>query len=37
LKSDCAFVGVAASKVDELIKRFNNTHLKKRKIRVYLI
>ncbi|WP_299523828.1 DEAD/DEAH box helicase [uncultured Lutibacter sp.] len=35
LKSDCAFVGVAASKVDELIKRFNNTHLKKRKIRVY--
>ena len=37
LKSDCAFVGVAASKADELIKRFNNTHLKKRKIRVYLI
>ncbi|WP_372792418.1 DEAD/DEAH box helicase [Lutibacter sp.] len=37
LKSDCAFVGVAASKVDELIKRFNNTHLKKRKIRVYVI
>ncbi len=37
LKSDCAFVGVSASKVDELINRFNNTHLKKRKIRVYVI
>ena len=37
LKQDCAFVGVPASKVNELIKRFNNTKLKKRKIRVYVI
>ncbi len=37
LKSDCAFVGVSASKADELINLFNNTHLKKRKIRVYVI
>jgi len=37
LKSDCAFVGVSALKVDDLIKRFNNSKLKKRKIRVYLV
>ena len=37
LKSDCAFVGVAASKATELIKQFNNSKLKKRKIRVYAV
>ncbi|NOR28166.1 MAG: DEAD/DEAH box helicase [Lutibacter sp.] len=37
LKSDCAFVGVSASKATELIKQFNNSKLKKRKIRVYAV
>ncbi|MDF1868037.1 MAG: DEAD/DEAH box helicase [Saprospiraceae bacterium] len=37
LKQDCAFVAVAASKVDHLIQLFNNTRLKKKKIRVTLI
>ena len=37
LKTDCAFVAVPSSKVDELIKQFNNTKIKKRKVRVYLV
>ena len=37
LKQDCAFIGVPASKANDLIKRFNNTKLKKRKLRVYLV
>jgi len=37
LKQDCAFVAVPAVKVNELIEKLNNTKLKKRKIRVYVI
>lgn len=37
LKQDCAFVAVPTAKVGELIEKFNNTKLKKRKIRVYVI
>ena len=37
LKIDCAFVAVSASKVDGLIKKINDTKLKKKKIRVTLI
>ena len=37
LKTDCAFVAVPSIKVNELIKLFNNTKIKKRKIRVYLV
>jgi superfamily II DNA/RNA helicase len=37
LKQDCAFVAVPSSKVDGLIDKLNNTKLKKRKLRVYVI
>lgn len=37
LKIDCAFVGVKANKVEELIQRIDNTRLKKKKVRVTLI
>ena len=37
LKQDCAFVAVHSSKVKELINKFNNSKLKKRKIRVTVI
>lgn len=37
IKQDCAFVGVRAEKVDELIRTIDNKRLKKRKIRAYLI
>ena len=37
LKQDCAFVAVAATKVDELVKTLNNERIKSRKVRVYLI
>lgn len=35
LKNDCAFVGVASAKADEVIAKLNNQHLKKRKLRIY--
>ncbi len=34
LKQDCAFIGVLASKADELIIKIDNTRLKKKKVRV---
>lgn len=37
LKNDCAFVGVISSKADTVIAELNNQHLKKRKLRVYVI
>jgi len=37
LKNDCAFVGVPSKDVKHLIAKLNNQHLKKRKVRVYLI
>lgn len=35
LKQDCAFVGVHASRAQELIDTLNNTRLKKKKVRIY--
>jgi hypothetical protein len=37
LKQDCAFVAVPATKVDELIRKLNDTKLKKRKLRINVI
>ncbi|HLW15713.1 MAG TPA: helicase-related protein, partial [Flavobacteriaceae bacterium] len=37
LKSDCAFVAVPAKKANELIEKLNNTHIKKRKVRIYTV
>ncbi|MCH1436783.1 MAG: DEAD/DEAH box helicase [Flavobacteriales bacterium] len=37
LKQDCAFVSVPTEKTDELIKKLNNTKLKKKKIRIRII
>ncbi len=37
LKQDCAFVSVPTEKADNLIKKLNNTKLKKKKIRVRII
>jgi hypothetical protein len=34
LKNDCAFIAIATNKVGQAIKMTNNTHLKKKKIRV---
>ncbi|WP_107038129.1 DEAD/DEAH box helicase [Brumimicrobium mesophilum] len=35
LKQDCAFVAVPLKKADQLIKKLNNSHLKKKKVRIY--
>ena len=37
LKRDCAFVAVKQSKVSDLLKKVDNTRLKKKKVRVTLI
>ncbi len=37
LKDDCAFVAVRAKKAIPLIQKLNNTHVKKRKIRVNIV
>lgn len=37
LKEDCAFVAVKAKKAVALIQKLNNTHIKKRKVRVNII
>lgn len=37
LKQDCAFVAVPAKKADELIAKLNNTHIKRRKVRIYAV
>lgn len=37
LKQDCAFVAVPAKKADELIDKLNNTHIKRRKVRIYAV
>ncbi len=37
LKQDCAFVGIKSSKVKSSISKLNNTRLKKKKVRVYLV
>ena len=35
LKTDCAFVGIKKDKVASIIDQFNNTRIKKRKVRMY--
>jgi len=37
LKTDCAFVGIKKSKISEIIDQFNNTRIKKRKVRLYQV
>ena len=37
LKQDCAFVAVPLTKIDHLINTLNNTRLKKKKVRIYVI
>ncbi len=37
IKHDCAFIAVKATKVFDLIKRTNNTRLKKKKVRISVI
>ncbi|MFY9152973.1 MAG: DbpA RNA binding domain-containing protein, partial [Prolixibacteraceae bacterium] len=37
IKQDCAFVGVHASEVNRLIKLVDNSRLKSKKVRVYII
>lgn len=37
LKQDCAFVAVKSQKAQEIVNVLNNTHLKKRKLRVSII
>ncbi|MCP4441973.1 MAG: DEAD/DEAH box helicase [Aureispira sp.] len=37
IKQDCAFVAVAKSKTKHLIDSFNNSRIKKRKVRIYSI
>jgi superfamily II DNA/RNA helicase len=37
LKQDCAFVAVHKSDVKKLIEKLNNTKLKKRKLRIYVL
>jgi len=37
LKDDCAFVAVKTKKALHLVEKLNNTHIKKRKVRVHLI
>ena len=35
LKTDCAFVGIKKEKIGSIITKFNNTRIKKRKVRLY--
>jgi superfamily II DNA/RNA helicase len=35
LKQDCAFVAIPMTKADELVKKLNNSRLKKKKVRIY--
>lgn len=35
LKQDCAFVAVPVKKAKKLVAKLNNTHIKKRKVRIY--
>ena len=35
LKTDCAFVGIKKDKLASIIDQFNNTRIKKRKVRMY--
>ncbi|MFA7448066.1 MAG: DEAD/DEAH box helicase [Weeksellaceae bacterium] len=37
LKQDCAFVAVPTKKAGQLVSTLNNTHLKKKKVRVYVL
>jgi superfamily II DNA/RNA helicase len=37
IKQDCAFVGIEASKAEQVIKLINNSKLKKKKVRISLI
>lgn len=37
LKQDCAFVAIASTRVDHVIRTLDQTKIKKRKVRVYLI
>lgn len=35
LKQDCSFVAVPLKKANQLVEKLNNTHIKKKKVRVY--
>ena len=37
LKQDCAFVAVPSAKADRLISKLNNSRLKKKKVRIFII
>ncbi len=37
LKQDCAFVAVPLTKTDALIEKLNNSRLKKKKVRIYVV
>jgi len=37
IKQDCAFVAVEASKADQIVEQFDNTRMKKKKVRVSII
>lgn len=37
IKQDCAFVAVAKTKAQHLVDSFNNSRIKKRKVRLYLV
>ena len=37
LKQDCAFVAVPVSMANELVENLNNTKLKKKKVRVFIV
>lgn len=37
LKQDCAFVAIPLSKADTLVEKLNNSRLKKKKVRIYVV
>ena len=37
LKHDCAFVAIPVSIAESLVEKLNNTRLKKKKVRVYIV
>lgn len=37
LKQDCAFVAVPLALANELVSKLNNSHLKKKKVRIYIL
>ena len=37
LKQDCAFVAVPLALADQLVNKLNNSRLKKKKVRIYIL